>query len=689
MRDGFLMSNSLTGFVLQIAYLFKTLSISNLIDIASVAVVFFLIFQVLHRTRTMQLLRGAIIAAILGVAFLVLLPLNTFGWLIQVVLLAGLISLPILFQDELRKLLTSLGQLGRRRYVGSDFEDYKAAILSSVKNLASRRHGALIVLEGQTLLEDIIVTGIQVGAGPVTGELLQTIFFPNTPLHDGAVILRGNQIVAASCILPVETEKTKETHLGTRHRAALGLSKKVPDAMTIVVSEETSRVSVAQAGQIYLGLTQDELAARLDRFNEQITGKKVDRWGWFKGVGLRETLINVVMALILATVAWLSVTYQTNPPQQVLIEDVPLTVIGPGQDILVMSQIPDSVDVQIQTTRDRLDILNAENVNAEIDLSRLELGEHRVDVQVILPDRRSQALWVKPTSLTLVLEPEITREMIPTIRFEDINSLPIGYSVSEVTMMPSLVAITGAAAIVESVEDVILKVQINNRRSDFQESITPTILSNSGEEITGLKTTPNSVIVDVPVKRNFFTKEISVRANVDNSKLEEGYEIRSIRILPSVVTLSGAQGALEAAGEYLNTTPVDLTGVYDNLAVSVPLMKPEGVTILDENGDQILNVQVVVDISPVTGYLVLQKPIGVRNIPNGMTPQLSYQDVSVLLIGPKPLLDQIKANQELIQVYLDLEGLLPNVYSLPLEFESPQDLEIMVFPGEVRLVLEG
>ena len=228
-------------------------------------------------------------------------------------------------------MLTGLGQIGRRRYYGSEFEDYKSAIIGAVKNLSARQHGALIVLEGQIPLEDIVETGIPIETSMVSSELLQTIFFPNTALHDGAVILRGNRIVAASCILPVETEKTGDTHLGTRHRAALGLSAKVLDAMVIVVSEETGRISVAQAGQIYLGLTQDQLDSRLERFSEQMSGAVQSRWRWLEDVGARGTITNIGVAILLSIVAWLSVTYQTNPPQQVYIENVPLVADNPPQ----------------------------------------------------------------------------------------------------------------------------------------------------------------------------------------------------------------------------------------------------------------------------------------------------------------------------------------------------------------------
>lgn len=681
------MSGTLTGFAFQIAYLFQHLTASDLIDILVVSAIFFVIFQALHRTRTLQLLRGAIIGAILGAASLVLLPLNTLGWLVRIVLIAGLISLPILFQDELRKVLTGLGQIGRKRYYGSEFEDYKSAIVGAVKNLSTRQHGALIVLEGRTPLEDIIETGISIETGPVSSELLQTIFFPNTPLHDGAVILRGNRIVSASCILPVETEKTGDTHLGTRHRAALGLSAKVPDAMIIVVSEETRRISVAQTGQIYMGLTLDQLGGRLERFREQMSGNTGDRWQWLQGVGARATLTNIAVAVILSIVAWLSVTYQTNPPQQVNIDNVPLVLNGPDPGLLLMSEIPAVVNVQIQTTRDRIDELNAANIRASISVEGFGPGDHRVPVQVEMPDLRSQVVWVKPTNMNVLLETEVTQIFTPTVKVLDISSLPIGYSLSEITVSPQTLTIQGPKSQIENIREARLELEIENRRSDFQESIAPKILSMTGEELAGLIVNPDNTVVSVPIKQNFFTKEVSIRANVNAESVETGYEIRSIDILPMSVTLSGNRSAIDAAGDYVNTAPINLESVFDNLVVNVPLEIPDDIRVLDEAGDPMMSVQVKIDIAPVNAYLVLEKNIELRNIPAGITARPSQASITVLMIGPSPLLKEIENNQDLLVIYLDLSEYEAGSYSLSLRVDAPPDIQILLFPSEIQLDL--
>lgn len=681
------MNNTLTGFLYQIVYLFQHLTVSDFVDILAVAVIFFVVFQALHRTRALQLLRGAIIAAILGVAFLVLLPLSTLGWLVRGVLVAGLISLPILFQDELRKVLTGLGQIGRKRYYGTEFEAYKSAIIGAVKNLSARQHGALIVLEGQTPLEDIVETGIPIDTGPVSTELLQTIFFPNTPLHDGAVVMRGNRIVAASCILPVDKEKTGPTHLGTRHRAALGLSAQVPDAMVIIVSEETSRISVAQAGQIYMGLSPEQLDSRLDRFREQLSGNNRSRWSWLREVGLRGTLTNVGVVIILSVIAWLSVTYQTNPPQQVIIENVPLVVDRPAAGLLLMTDLPAVVDVQVQTTQDRIDELSVANIQANVNIVGLEPGEHRVPVQVQLPNSRSQLMWVKPTNVNLILEPEVTEVFTPTVKILDISNLPIGYSLSEISLSPETVMVKGPKSQVERIREVRVEVELDNRKSDFQVTSIPKLLTNEGSELD-LNISPAAVLVTVPIQQNFFTKEVPIRADIIASSLATGYEIRSISISPSVVTLSGDRASIDRTGDYLSTTSIILDKVFDSLTIQAPLVVPEGVRILGETGDPVLSVQVKIDITPVESYLVIEKQIEPRNLPEGMSIQLSQESVTVLLIGPKPLLDQIKTNQDLIIIYLDLAGYNAGSYSIPIAIQAPAEIQVMVFPEEIQMVLD-
>ncbi len=341
------MFETLKFFLFQIEFLFTHMQLEDYIDIALVAALFFVAFQALYQTRALQLLRGVIIFAIVGAVLFIILPQNTFGLLVQGLIIMGIIALPWLFQDELRRALTGLGRLGRRRVYSSSFDRFKEILISVTQKLAERGEGALIVLEGETPLEEIIQTGVQIQAETITPELLLSVFRRNSPLHDGAVILRGDQLVAASCILPVSIEGSGRTRMGTRHRAALGLSNQVPDTLVVVVSEETKGISVALNGRLYRHLNEERFDRWLDRFQAHIAGDERSSWDWIKGGGLKTSLINLGMAVVLATLAWAAVSLRTNPPQEVFIGDVPLNMISPDSNLVVMNEIPEIINSKI------------------------------------------------------------------------------------------------------------------------------------------------------------------------------------------------------------------------------------------------------------------------------------------------------------------------------------------------------
>jgi diadenylate cyclase len=682
------MPDSLISFALQLVYLFNHITVAQVLDILLVTVVFFVVFQALHQTRTLQMLRGVIIFAILGVALLVLLPFDTLGWLVRLVLLAGAIALPLLFQDELRRLLIGLGQFGRRRDYLTNFQRFKEVISSAVWDLSSRAEGALIVLEGQTPLEDMIGTGIPLQAEVLTAELLQTIFFPKTPLHDGAVILRGDRLVAASCILPVQTDSTGDTHLGTRHRAALGLTEKVPDALVIVVSEETGRVSVAYAGKLYMGLTPGQLNDWLVQFGQQSVGSQSGHWGWLRGGGWKSTLRNLITAVVLAVIAWLSVTFQTNPPAQSVIEGVPVTVSGPDQGMLLMSELPATVKVRVQTTKDRLDGLDNTALRAEVFLDNLSAGVHNAPIQVTAADPYVQVIQVKPSSAGFTLDTQTTLVLTPTVSVQDLQSLPPGYVVGQINLSPQTVRVTGPKSKLDEIRSTRVDISLNGQRADFQETIAPILLDEKGQVLIGLPTVPDKILATVPVGRTFFTREVAVQAMLDKSKMDANYEITSIQVVPQTVMLAGSNDALSKVKDYLETAPVDLENVYSDLKVEVPLKLPADVSALNAQGDRIITATVQVGISPLTDYLVLDEWVVIAGQPLTATVKITPARVSALLIGPKPLLAGISKNVNLVSVSVDLAGLTPGTYTLPLRVVAPPGVKVQLFPSEVKVVIE-
>ncbi|HXX37172.1 MAG TPA: diadenylate cyclase CdaA [bacterium] len=243
------------------------LRVWDLVDILVVAFVIYQVLMLIRGTRAVQLVSG--LAVLFGVYVVSRwLQLYTLQWLLSYVGLVVPIALLILFQPELRRMLEQLGRGGVTLVGLSPVGLDREAAIRLVNDLAraarvlgSRKIGALIVLERQVGLQDVIDTGIRVD-GAVTVQLLINIFYPNTPLHDGALIIRGNRVAAASCLLPLSERPGLARGLGTRHRAALGITEDT-DAVAVVVSEETGTISLAHEGRVRRGLTEEELKVSL------------------------------------------------------------------------------------------------------------------------------------------------------------------------------------------------------------------------------------------------------------------------------------------------------------------------------------------------------------------------------------------------------------------------------------------
>lgn len=237
-----------------------------ILDITVVSFVIYKAIMLIKGTRAVQLIKGLLV---LIIAFFIsdLLQLTTVNWFLQQIQLLIVVALPIVFQPELRRALEQLGRgkifSGSMTYLGvEDRSKLINELVRSVQALSKNKYGALIVIENETGLSDFIETGVNVD-GVVSAELLVNIFVPNTPLHDGAVIVRGDRIAAAGCFLPLTDSPYLSKQLGTRHRAALGVTE-TSDCVVIVVSEETGTISVAHDGELTRYLEEKNLKEMLE-----------------------------------------------------------------------------------------------------------------------------------------------------------------------------------------------------------------------------------------------------------------------------------------------------------------------------------------------------------------------------------------------------------------------------------------
>ena len=244
--------------------------LSDMIDILVVTVIIYELLMLTRQTRGSAVLKGlALLLLIVGASNL--LGLTALNWLLMAVLKNGALVLVILFQPELRKALEQMGRGAiidkKRREVPDDQEHIITEIIQCLTDLSRRRVGALIVFERKTGLKDVIETGISIDA-EISAALLENIFEPNTPLHDGAVVIRGPRVMAGACILTLTEGRGISHELGTRHRAAIGISE-TTDALVLIVSEETGIISMARGGKLTRHLDSKSLQEILGEMYQQ------------------------------------------------------------------------------------------------------------------------------------------------------------------------------------------------------------------------------------------------------------------------------------------------------------------------------------------------------------------------------------------------------------------------------------
>ncbi|MBA4375173.1 MAG: TIGR00159 family protein [Anaerolinea sp.] len=287
------MKKLVTDLFSDILYLFQRLNWLSILDLFLVTIVLYAFLLLLRDTQIMVLLRGVIFTILLLALLTTLINLPAFSWLVKTIVPALLFAIPVIFAPEIRRGLEKLGRAGTRQLLVRQsvsqtqlLERTIHSIVTAAARLSAREHGALIVIQRFDSLADYAKTGVRLNAS-VTPELLLQIFYPNTPLHDGAVIIADNQIVAGACVMPLSASgiltRSPERQMGLRHRAALGTSE-ATDAITVVVSEETGSISIAHNGRMIRRLDSERLENILLAFYRpaEINGSQLKLIDWVR-----------------------------------------------------------------------------------------------------------------------------------------------------------------------------------------------------------------------------------------------------------------------------------------------------------------------------------------------------------------------------------------------------------------------
>ena len=274
--------------MIQLQGLLSTITFLDVIDIVVVAYFLYRLFMMLKNTRAATLGKGLMV--LIGFTLICRwLNLHVISWLLEKSMTVIMVALPVVFQPELRRALEQIGR-GKLFHKGSELDEQELeemldSVAHATKVMSKNKVGALMVFERATGLAERIETGVPID-GLVSSGLLQNIFVKDTPLHDGAVVIRGNRVVAACCLLPLTENRNLSQELGTRHRAAIGMSEQ-SDAMILVVSEETGTISIARNGELMRYLTVDDvkeiLRTAIFRSHAAVKNSLVDKikslWG--------------------------------------------------------------------------------------------------------------------------------------------------------------------------------------------------------------------------------------------------------------------------------------------------------------------------------------------------------------------------------------------------------------------------
>ncbi len=275
----------MTEFLNNILFIFQRLNWLSAVDILLVTLIFFSLLYWLRDTQAMVLLRGVILIVVALVLLTSLVDLPAFSWLVRNSIPALLLSIPVIFAPEIRRALERIGRAGTlhplfTKQTVSSNEVAIQAVVTAAARLSARQHGALIVMQRLDNLDEYIQTGVRMDSA-VTPEILLQIFYPNTPLHDGAAILSGSRIAAAACVMPLSSSgilnRSPDRQMGLRHRAALGISEE-SDAIAVVVSEETGAISIAHAGRMIRRLDPDRLENILIAFFRSTANDQSNTW---------------------------------------------------------------------------------------------------------------------------------------------------------------------------------------------------------------------------------------------------------------------------------------------------------------------------------------------------------------------------------------------------------------------------
>lgn len=405
--------------------------------------------------------------------------------------------------------------------------------------------------------------------------MLGNIFIVNTPLHDGAVIIRENRVMAAGCLLPLTRDRSLSSELGTRHRAAIGLSE-MADCVVVVVSEETGTISYTYGGHIYRHIDGETLRNRLKSFMMANKGKTsvvndmFQKWRPRNEIYQAALVAAEILCLIAACAFWLYVMNEQNPIMTGSYT-VPVEVRNLDRSLVALN-VPQRVKVTVNMNRNALMQLHSDDIHAYVDMQNMTDGDYpNTKISVSLPGD-GEVASVTPQYFDLKVDPYAVKSV--PIRVNFFGELPSGYKSALKDTAPSVLTVAGSSSSIDMVNRAVVSVNLADKRESFTEFDSVSVMDEDGNTVTGIDVMPTQVRVAVEITEEQKTANIPLTAKVKGTPAA-GYRVDGLTVAPLAATVTAPGSDLEAMKE-INLGEIDVTGAEADVTQTLPIPVPAG-----------------------------------------------------------------------------------------------------------------
>jgi YbbR domain-containing protein len=425
----------------------------------------------------------------------------------------------------------------------------------------------------------------------------------------------------------------------------------------------------------------------LENFSGAVPAEKrnlnINMLRWFV-----ENYRTFLWALALAVAVWISSVTSADPDQTRTLESpVPVEIIGQSSNLIFSNSIPKEVEITLRAPDSVWKVIDADSkaVRVILDVSGLSTGSHTVDLQVQIDARPVQIVSVAPKTVDFTLEPLITKSIAVDLNI--LGEVSVGYQVGESKLEPGSVLVAGAQSQVEKVSRANIAVDLDNQREGIDQTFKVELLDADGEKVEGVSVTPETIHVTLPVSQQGGYRDVAVKVTT-LGRVATGYRLTDISVFPPVVTIYSADPALvNSLPGVLETQPLDLQNVQEDIATRVKLSLPPGVTVI---GEQTVLVQA--GVSPIESSVTISSErIEIVGLDSELNVQVSPTSVDIILSGPLPLLETL--TRQSIRVTVDLTGLSAGTYQLSpivevlvanvvVESILPNTIEVVLTPLE-------